>query len=652
MNAPTFEAVTVLGNCQGDTLAACLRRMLPGCPIEFVRYFDDCDVMAKLGNGKRQLILVQNPIMSFAPAVAAARAVHQVIDFPAIVHAGFHPDLIRPKIAGSLVKGPLGSNHSAIALYGFLRGLDAHQTEALFCRDVFALLGYFEARAQSDDHVRRQFDRFGLPHTPELDALLAGGCFMHNTLHPKLPVIAMMARLVLAKAGATPKFRFPENLMADELANNVIWPIYPEIAEHFGVQGGEYVFQFKPTAQRTFDLPSFIAASFEAYEKAGVDASCHARLQSVEMEALDAWRMSPKPVAGARNPYRAFPDYQFWRRGVAAVGHGRIDPVVAPAFQLERDTRIGTAGSCFAQHIARRLAASGHTYLITEAGEDLDAAERAHRNYGVYSARYGNIYTPRQLLQLFERAHGTFTPGDVAWQREDGRFVDPFRPEIEPAGFDSIDALAAAREEHFAAVRALFRNVDVLIFTLGLTEAWQAIDDSAVFPLCPMVVSGTVSPARYAPVNFSHDEVLHDLTQFLALLRTVQPTAKVLLTVSPVPLIATFENRHVLESTMASKAILRSAADAVCRTDPLVSYFPSYEIVANPFFAASYFDADDCRSVLPIGVDHVMRVFLQHYSRLSQDGATSLRAAELDEEQRVVCEEERLDPGIDATPSP
>lgn len=645
MSGPAFEAVTVLGNCQGDTLAACLQRMLPDCPIEFVRYFDDSDVAARLDESKRRLVLVQNPIMSFAPEIKAARRVHQVIDFPAIVHAGFHPDLIRPKIGGALVKGPLGSNHSAIVLYAFLRGLDLRETEALFCRDVFALLGYFEARAQSDEHMRGQFLRFDLPIGGELDALLAGGCFMHNTLHPKLPVMAMMARLLLARAGAVPKVRFPENLMADELANNVIWPIYPEIAEHFGVSGCEYVFQFKAAQQRTFDLPAFIAASFEAYAKAGVDASCHARMHAPEMEALDAWRTTPRPVAGAQNPYRTFPDYQFWRRGVVAAGHAGIDPVTAPAFQLDQETRIGTAGSCFAQHIARRLAASGHTYLVTEAGEHLDPAERATRNYGVYSARYGNIYTPRQLVQLFERAHGTFAPGDAAWQRADGRLVDPFRPEIEPAGFDSVEALTASRNEHFAAVRALFRTVDVLVVTLGLTEAWQAVDDGAVFPVCPMAVSGAVSPQRYAPVNFSHDEILQDLSRFMALLHTVQPHARVLLTVSPVPLIATFENRHVIVSTSASKAILRSAADALCRSNPLASYFPSYEIVANPYFAASYFDPEDGRSVLPAGVDHVMRVFLRHYSRLGDEPARTMRAAELDAEQRVVCEEERLDPG-------
>ena len=69
------------------------------------------------------------------------------------------------------------------------------------------------------------------------------------------------------------------------------------------------------------------------------------------------------------------------------------------------EDRIATAGSCFAQHISRSLSGAGFRYLVTEpAPEGMDAAAAAAANYGTYSARYGNIYTARQLKQLLERA--------------------------------------------------------------------------------------------------------------------------------------------------------------------------------------------------------------------------------------------------------
>ena len=490
-------------------------------------------------------------------------------------------------------------------------------------------------------HMRHQFARYGLLDEAELAPLLAGGCFMHITIHPKVHVIAMLARLLLAKAGIVPNIRHPENLMADEMADNVVWPVYPETAAPFGNGGGEYVFQFKPTPARTFGLEDFIARSFAAYREAALDGTCNPRLSSEELLGLGEKAAGPAP---SNNPYHSFPDYQVWRRGVLAPCHGAIDPVTEAAFRLDADMRIGTAGSCFAQHIARRLAASGHHYLVTEAGDSLDPAKRARRNYGIYSARYGNIFTARQLRQLFERAQGRFALQDNAWQRPDGRHVDPFRPEIEPDGFDSPQVVEASREEHLAAVRKLFAEVDVLVFTLGLTEAWRSTVDGAAFTLCPMVVSEEVRAEAYEPVNFTHAEILEDLQSFMAQLREVNPTAKLFLTVSPVRLIATFESRHVLVSTTASKATLRSVADEACRQDPSISYFPSFEIVANPYFEASYFDPSDARSVRTGGVDHVMFVFLKHYSDLSPDTGITHRSAELDEEQKVVCEEESLDP--------
>ena len=68
-----------------------------------------------------------------------------------------------------------------------------------------------------------------------------------------------------------------------------------------------------------------------------------------------------------------------------------------------------------------------------------------------------------------------------------------------------------------------------------------------------------------------------DLAAFLARLKRVNPDAKVVLTVSPQPPIATYEPRHVLVSATYTKAALRVAADEIERTHPDVWYFPGYE---------------------------------------------------------------------------
>lgn len=339
------------------------------------------------------------------------------------------------------------------------------------------------------------------------------------------------------------------------------------------------------------------------------------------------------------HPYADLPDYAFWRRAISE----ETDPVVAAPFRIAVSAPVATAGSCFAQHISRFLTESGHRYLVTET-EGQDA--------GVFPARFGNIYTPRQLLQTFDRAYAMFRPLDSAWRRHDGAFVDPFRPRIAQEGFPTAQAVEAARPAHFAAVREMFETCEVLIFTLGLTEAWVSARDGAVFPLAPGVAGGEPGEG-YAFKNLTVEEMVADLRAFLRKLRLVNPGVQTILTVSPVPLVATYEPRHVLVATTYSKAALRVAADVVAGSEPNVCYFPSFEIITGPQARGRYF-AEDLRTVTPEGVRRVMDVFSRNFlggldeARPVRRPAVSLseaETAELDAQAGVICDEEALDLG-------
>ena len=351
------------------------------------------------------------------------------------------------------------------------------------------------------------------------------------------------------------------------------------------------------------------------------------------------------------NPYRGLPDYAFWRRAVSNVAPDAFDPVTEVPFCIGADDKIATAGSCFAQHISRMLAAEGFQYFVTETAPATSGAE--NENFGTFSARFGNIYTIRQLLQLFDRSYGLWVPKDISWKRVDGALVDPFRPQIQQGGFATVEALEEDRAAHLAAVREMFEDCDVFIFTLGLTEGWKSDQDGAVFPTAPGVVgTGT---GKYAFENFRLGNMVDDLKKFLTKLRVVNRAVRVILTVSPVPLVATYEPRHVLLSTTYSKAALRVVAEIVTASLRNVAYFPSYEIITGPQARGRYY-ADDLREVTPEGVSHVMSVFKRHYLNkesvkpepipAKQNRAVARRAADkkqLAADFEIVCDEEILD---------
>ena len=311
----------------------------------------------------------------------------------------------------------------------------------------------------------------------------------------------------------------------------------------------------------------------------------------------------------ADNPYQSLPEYCFWRRSIANVAPASVDPVVRAKFRIKRSDRIATAGSCFAQEIARYLPGLGLRYLVSEPGpERLTPDERRRWQYGTFSARYGNIYTTTQWRQLFERATGRWQPQDDHWRAGDGRFVDPYRPTVEPGGYATLDELRWDRERHLAAVRRLMREASVFVFTLGLTESWRDKRDGAVFPLCPGCGYGSFDPERHAFHNLTVDEVVADLEACLRHLKAENPAVRLVLTVSPVPLVATMSGRHVLAATTYSKSVLRIAAETFVGAHADRCYFPSYEIITGAHARGRYFH-DDLRAVTREGVEHVMRCF-------------------------------------------
>lgn len=351
--------------------------------------------------------------------------------------------------------------------------------------------------------------------------------------------------------------------------------------------------------------------------------------------------------------YSRQPDYCFWRRSLDIPDLGHYDPVVEFPFSISRSQKVATAGSCFAQHISRHLRNSNFSYLITENGHpSISASTRRYLQYGTYSARYGNIYTARQLLQLFLRAFGEFTPEQEYWPHPKGGVCDPLRPNIEPKGFVSIDELVFDQNAHLDAVRQLFTSLDVFVFTLGLTEAWVRTSDSCILPVPKGIMTGERDTKHSCFVNFSAFDIIEDLKTFLDLLAKVNPSARVILTVSPVPLIATGENRHVWVSTTASKSALRVAAEEISKTHDHVAYFPAYEIVTSINSRGSYF-SEDCRSVSKQGVAHVMSLFdkhvLTHTKDVSLPGTHSSTEAESFAQARreleIICEEDLFDTG-------
>lgn len=345
-------------------------------------------------------------------------------------------------------------------------------------------------------------------------------------------------------------------------------------------------------------------------------------------------------MTSGHSPYDDLPPRAFWRTGVMGQPAGAMAGLYRKKFDIGRDTRIATAGSCFAQHIGRHLRARGFNVVDAEpAPPGLSATEAAQFGFGLFSARHGNIYTTRQLLQLFREAAGEFTPEDIVWER-DGHYFDALRPGVETAGLSKPETVLAHRTYHLERVRTVLADADVFVFTLGLTEAWVHGASGTVYPTAPGVIAGRYDPAVHAFRNFTFQDVHADLTAFMEFARRAKSGIKVLFTVSPVPLTATAGDEHVLAATIYSKSVLRAVAGQLAHEHADVDYFPAYEIVVGTPSKGAFFE-DNMRSVRAAGVDAVMAAFFAEHDPAGAVAAPAETAATDDDmpEDEAVCEE-------------
>lgn len=350
-------------------------------------------------------------------------------------------------------------------------------------------------------------------------------------------------------------------------------------------------------------------------------------------------------TARAPSPYRGNAPRTYWRSAVSGRATADLEDLYSPRFSVSPSTRIATAGSCFAQHIARNLRRHGFSVIDAEpAPPGLSEANAVRFGYSTYSARYGNIYHVRQLLQLTQEALGQRTPEEVVWER-DGRYYDALRPSVEPLGLDGPEVVAVHRARHLQHVLEVLTSCQTLVFTFGLTEAWVSRRDGTVYPTAPGTIAGSYDPAGYEFVNFGFVDLLEDFTEFRRLVHEINPEVNFLLTVSPVALAATASQEHVLVATAHSKATLRAVAGELFHRFADVDYFPSYEIITGVTSGNSFFDAT-LREVTPAGVDCVMSHFFTRYDAPPAGAAVPAAfegvAAE-GESSAVVCEDVLLE---------
>ncbi len=255
----------------------------------------------------------------------------------------------------------------------------------------------------------------------------------------------------------------------------------------------------------------------------------------------------------------------------------RLEPLARPgfrpSFRFSAGERIFTIGSCFARNIEKVLESQG--FLIPT--RDII---RADPEFGRIGHNILNNYGAPAILNEIRWAldpQHSFSEEQAFFEIYDDKFIDVhLNHALKPA---PIEVVRARRRAILNAYQAL-RDCRVVIITLGLAECWFDKQTGIYLNTAPRRSMIRAFPERFQLHVLSHDEVRDAMRETMALIREHgHPEVRVILTVSPVPLAATFREDDVMVANAYSKAVLRTVAEAITLTHDFVDYFPSYESV-------------------------------------------------------------------------
>jgi len=309
------------------------------------------------------------------------------------------------------------------------------------------------------------------------------------------------------------------------------------------------------------------------------------------------------------HPVHRFENWQVWPGSYRnPPTDGNFPTPEDRGLKITRSTPIASMGSCFARETRKVLIQEGYDYIT----------EETHHPASVHaSAAWERSYNTFSMRQIFEYTFCGWQP-EIRWWRspDTAKIQDPYRRIIL---YDTLNEAEEDLNRHIVCSRRALTRAHVFIITLGLTEIWEDRVDGSVIclPSGPYVNEGG-DMSRYRFRVSRHGENLENLERIHQIMAENNPNCRILVTVSPVHLWATFRNdADVISASCNSKSTLRAAADEFASRHDNVFYFPAYEMatIYRPMIGQSLFtEGKENFHINKETVNFIMGQFFKFYS--------------------------------------
>jgi hypothetical protein len=301
-----------------------------------------------------------------------------------------------------------------------------------------------------------------------------------------------------------------------------------------------------------------------------------------------------------KNPHRSMSKWAGKFDGIAKIEH-------TARFQFDVAAKVFTIGSCFAREVENHLRLRGMKLLsavpvLPGSNYEIGGQDRTG---------YQNVYTPGSVLEAIrlnfadDAFHSLVRDGDQGY--------DLLTSGLLPLPMDDVRKIRGGLIETYRRLE----QTDILVVTLGYNESWSYLPSGSFINWVPssMPLRRRIEEFGFETLSYERSRAL--LSEGLELVKKLAPACKVILTVSPVPLTATFSSRSIVLANQQSKSTLLAVATSLRDELDFVDYFPSYELIVNSDRSKVF--AEDGIHVRREAIKEVMQLFFSSYIASEMD---------------------------------
>jgi hypothetical protein len=319
--------------------------------------------------------------------------------------------------------------------------------------------------------------------------------------------------------------------------------------------------------------------------------------------------MSNKRITGSDAWHHITKDaYARWANRIERFDDELVIIHHEPKFRLGPSERFFCVGSCFARNVEEHLIYRGFDVLSKRVFAP--AEEWPHRVNG-----FVNKFTTHSMRNELEWLINPPNYDSSYFSESEAGWLDlQLCPGVRPVSLErALERRRYLTNDYFQRLR----EATVVVVTLGLNEVWHDAATNRYLNAPPTFFAVRREPLRYTLQVTDVAQNVAELERVFEIVKALNKQARLVVTVSPVPMSETFSGRDVLLSNTLSKSTLRVAAEGFAARHDSVDYFPSYDMVTMSPRNQAY--GTDRIHVADEIVGGIMEEFIRNYTGIESE---------------------------------